>query len=32
VSPAHAAGRVDVKATVSKLTSAKSAGDAFTYS
>jgi hypothetical protein len=31
VSPAHAAGTVDVKATVNKVTSAKAAADQFTY-
>jgi hypothetical protein len=30
--PAHAAGLVDVKATVNKLTSAKVGADQFTYS
>jgi alpha-tubulin suppressor-like RCC1 family protein len=32
VSPAHAVGKVDVKATVNKLSSAKVAADQFTYS
>jgi plastocyanin len=32
VSPAHTAGKVDVKATVNKLTSPKTAADQFTYS
>jgi hypothetical protein len=32
VSPAHAAGKVDVKATVNKVTSPKSPADKFTYS
>ena len=31
VSPAHAAGKVDVKATVNKANSPKAAGDVFTY-
>jgi hypothetical protein len=31
VSPAHAAGKVDVKAAVNKVTSPKSLADQFTY-
>jgi subtilase family serine protease len=32
VAPAHAAGKVDVRATVNKVTSPKTSGDAYTYS